>query len=124
MRKIPSKHDILCVKCRHWEGELKLSEYPWGDGYDVLTKCYVLGGFISAPNEHCFNFFGVRRTENRLTKKQADIIEEKMRQLETDPTVSKRELRLFMQLPMPCGHATGNLLTCDKPPSGCVKCLM
>lgn len=60
---------------------------------------------------------------NRLTKTQADIIEEEMRRLETDPTVSKRELRLFMQLPMPCGHATGNLLTCDKPPSGCVKCL-
>lgn len=60
---------------------------------------------------------------NRLTKIQANIIEEEMRRLETDPTVSKRELRLFMQLSMPCGHAAGNLLTCDTPPSGCVICL-
>jgi hypothetical protein len=58
----------------------------------------------------------------RLTKQQADKIEEEMRRMESDPTVAKTELRLFMQLPMPCGHATGNLLTCDKPPFGCVIC--
>jgi len=58
----------------------------------------------------------------KLTKKQADEIEEEMRKMEVDPGVSKRALRLFMQFPMPCGHAAGNLLTCSNPPYGCVIC--
>jgi len=58
----------------------------------------------------------------KLSKKQANLIEKEMRRLENSKSVSKRELRLYMQLPMPCGHAVGNLLTCDKPPWGCVIC--
>lgn len=58
----------------------------------------------------------------QLTEHQADEIEAEMRRLEKDPSVTKTELRLFMQLPMPCGHATGNLLTCSEPPFGCVIC--
>lgn len=57
-----------------------------------------------------------------LTEEQADDIEDEMRRLENDPAVSKRELRLFMQHHMPCGHSTGNLLTCSDPPFGCVIC--
>jgi hypothetical protein len=60
--------------------------------------------------------------DRRLIKIQADEIEEEMRQLENDMDVTKHELRLFMQLPMPCGHAVGNLLTCPTPPFGCVIC--
>lgn len=59
---------------------------------------------------------------NRLTREQADAVEAEMRRLESDPAVTKRALRLFMQLPMPCGHAAGNLLTCPDPPFGCVVC--
>jgi len=58
----------------------------------------------------------------RLTEAQADEIEAEMRRLEVAPSVTKRALRLFMQAPMPCGHAAGNLLTCDRPPIGCVIC--
>lgn len=58
----------------------------------------------------------------RLTMKQAEEIEDEMRRLEADPAVTKNEMRLFMQTPMPCGHATGNLLTCPTPPLGCVIC--
>jgi len=57
-----------------------------------------------------------------LTVKQADELESEMRRLEDDPAVSKRELRLFMQHPMPCGHSVGDLLTCPTPPAGCVIC--
>lgn len=57
-----------------------------------------------------------------LSEEQANIIEKEIRKLESDPTVSKQELRLFMQHPMPCGHAAGNLLTCSEPPIGCVIC--
>jgi hypothetical protein len=57
-----------------------------------------------------------------LSKDDADAIEAEMRRLEVDPAVGKHELRLFMQWPMPCGHAAGNLLTCDSPPFGCVIC--
>ena len=57
-----------------------------------------------------------------LSEEQADQVEAEMRRLEADPEVSKRALRLYMQSPMPCGHAVGNLLTCDKPPIGCVIC--
>jgi len=58
-----------------------------------------------------------------LTLKQAIAAEKEMRRLEADPKVTKRELRLYMQSSMPCGHAVGNLLTCDGPPNGCVMCL-
>ena len=58
----------------------------------------------------------------KLTKEQADSFEDEMRKLESDPSVSKTELRLFMQSVMPCGHAVGNLLTCPVPPCGCVIC--
>jgi hypothetical protein len=58
----------------------------------------------------------------RLTREQAEAIEDELRRLEADPAVSKTELRLFLQHPMPCGHATGNLLTCPDPPFGCVIC--
>jgi len=58
----------------------------------------------------------------RLTLIQANEIEDEIRRLEADPTVDKHEIRLFMQTPMPCGHAAGNLLTCDDPPYGCVIC--
>jgi hypothetical protein len=58
----------------------------------------------------------------KLTSEQADSIEAEMRRLEADPQVSKRELRLFMQSLMPCGHSVGELLTCPDPPFGCVKC--
>lgn len=57
-----------------------------------------------------------------LTEDQADIVEAEMRRLEADPTVDKHMLRLFMQDAMPCGHAAGNLLTCDSPPFGCRVC--
>lgn len=58
-----------------------------------------------------------------LTKVRAEEIEAEMRRLESDPTVSKRALRLFMQAPMDCGHATGELMTCADPPFGCAACL-
>lgn len=58
----------------------------------------------------------------KLTKTQADRIEAEMRRLEADLTVDKHTLRLFMQDAMPCGHAAGNLLTCDLPPFGCLIC--
>jgi len=58
----------------------------------------------------------------RLNEEQADAIEAEMRQMELDPSISKTEMRLFMQSCMPCGHAVGNLLTCDQPPFGCVIC--
>ena len=58
----------------------------------------------------------------KLTEVQANLWEAKMRALENEPQVSKRELRLFMQSLMQCGHAVGNLLTCDTPPWGCVIC--
>jgi len=58
-----------------------------------------------------------------LTLEKAEQAEEKMRQLEQDPSVSKKELRLFMQSLMPCGHIHSNLLTCPDPPYGCVLCI-
>ncbi len=58
----------------------------------------------------------------RLTEDQADEWEDEMRALEGNPTVSKVQLRLFMQSLMECGHAVGNLLTCGEPPWGCVIC--
>jgi hypothetical protein len=58
----------------------------------------------------------------KLTMEQADAIESEMREMEADPNVDKHALRLFLQFPMPCGHAAGNLLTCDSPPFGCVIC--
>ena len=58
----------------------------------------------------------------KLTAEQAGSIEAELRHLESDPEVSKRALRLFMQSLMPCGHAVGNLLTCPDPPFGCVVC--
>lgn len=58
----------------------------------------------------------------RLTASESEEIEGEMRRLESDPSVSKHQLRLFMQTPMPCGHAAGNLLTCPDPPYGCVIC--
>ena len=58
----------------------------------------------------------------RLTERQADEVEAELRRLEADPAVSKAQLRLFLQCPMPCGHAAGNLLTCPNPPFGCVVC--
>ena len=57
-----------------------------------------------------------------LSLKQADEIYDEMMRLENDPKVSKHELRLFMQFPMPCGHYPSALLTCDSPPFGCVDC--
>jgi hypothetical protein len=64
----------------------------------------------------------MHKGSRRLSKAQAAEIEEEIRHLEDDPTVSKEELRLFLQHPMPCGHAAGNLLTCPDPPYGCVIC--
>ena len=58
----------------------------------------------------------------KLTLPQAEEIEAELRALEGDPEVGKQELRLFLQSPMPCGHAVGNLLTCPDPPFGCVIC--
>ena len=58
----------------------------------------------------------------KLTQKQADEIEAEMRLLESNPATTIVQMRLFMQSPMPCGHAVGNLLTCDRPPFGCVIC--
>jgi hypothetical protein len=60
--------------------------------------------------------------ELALTEQQAKQVEAELRRLEADPLVTKTELRLFLQSPMPCGHAVGNLLTCDSPPFGCVIC--
>lgn len=57
-----------------------------------------------------------------LTKEQAETVEAEMRRLEADAATDKHALRLFMQEPMPCGHAAGNLLTCDSPPFGCLIC--
>lgn len=59
---------------------------------------------------------------SRLTREQADAVEAEMRALEADPSTTIRQMRLFMQCPMPCGHAAGNLLTCPTPPFGCVIC--
>lgn len=53
---------------------------------------------------------------------QYNKIEEELRNLENNPEVSKQQLRLFLQSTMFCGHAVGNLLTCDNPPFGCVIC--
>ena len=61
-------------------------------------------------------------TRKSLTEEQADAVEAELRHLEADPSVSKTELRLFLQHPMPCGHAAGNLLACPDPPFGCVIC--
>ena len=58
-----------------------------------------------------------------LNLEDAEKIENEMRRLEDDPSVTKRELRLFMQSLMPCSHAVTNLLTCSDPPYGCVECL-
>lgn len=58
----------------------------------------------------------------KLSREDADALENELRRLEADPNVSKMELRLFLQCPMPCGHAAGNLLTCSDPPYGCVVC--
>jgi len=58
----------------------------------------------------------------KLTKQQADEIEDEMRQLEANPETTIHQMRLFMQCPMPCGHAIGNLLTCPDLPYGCVIC--
>ena len=55
-------------------------------------------------------------------RERADAIEAELRRLEIDPTVTKEELRLFLQSPMGCGHAVGNLLTCPDPPFGCCVC--
>jgi len=60
---------------------------------------------------------------SKLTYRQAVIAEREMRRLEKEPSVSKKELRLFMQSLMPCGHVMSNLLTCPDPPYGCVVCL-
>lgn len=59
---------------------------------------------------------------NVLTREQADAIEAEMRALQADPATTVEQMRLFMQSPMPCRHAVGNLLTCDAPPFGCVIC--
>jgi len=64
----------------------------------------------------------VLKNKKKLTEQQANEIEAEMRRLEDDDKVTKRELRLFMQSLMPCGHSTGSLLTCDSPPFGCVEC--
>jgi len=64
-----------------------------------------------------------RREKHRcLTRVQADKIETELRRLESDADVTKTELRLFLQHPMPCGHAAGNLLICPDPPYRCVIC--
>ena len=58
----------------------------------------------------------------KLTQQQADEIESEMRLLESNPSTTIVQMRLFMQSVMPCGHAIGNLLTCSEPPFGCVIC--
>ena len=58
-----------------------------------------------------------------LTKDQAIAAEDEMRRMESDPVVTKQELRLFMQSLMPCGHIHANLLTCPDPPYGCAACI-
>jgi hypothetical protein len=60
--------------------------------------------------------------KRQLTEAQASEVEDEMRQLLANPCVTKDAIRLFMQHPMPCGHAAGNLLMCDSPPFGCVIC--
>jgi hypothetical protein len=57
-----------------------------------------------------------------LTLDEADAIETEMRRIQSNPRFSKEAMRLFMQAPMPCGHAAGNLMTCDREPFGCVIC--
>lgn len=59
----------------------------------------------------------------KLTKEQAERWEVEMRTIEKDPTMTKEAMRVFMQLPMECGHAVGNLLTCNDPPFGCAICI-
>ena len=58
----------------------------------------------------------------RLSKEQADEIEAETHRLEADPTIDKHAFRLHLEHPMPCGHATANLLMCEEPPYGCVIC--
>lgn len=58
----------------------------------------------------------------KLILEQVDVVEGKIRQLENDANVTKEQMRIFMQSPMPCGHAVGNLMTCATPPWGCVVC--
>ena len=57
-----------------------------------------------------------------LTREEAETVELALERLEQDSSVTKTELRLFLQSAMPCGHAVGNLLTCEEPPYGCVVC--
>lgn len=75
---------------------------------------------------HCPNYSKnatfTYRPYPKLTKAQADEIEDEMRRLEADPSVDKHAMRLFMQHQMPCGHSVGSLLTCPDPPFGCVIC--
>lgn len=52
----------------------------------------------------------------------AEAIEAELRRLEADPAVSKRAFRLYLQSPMPCGHAVADLLMCPDPPTGCAVC--
>jgi len=58
-----------------------------------------------------------------LTVEQADAIEAEIRRAEADPAIDKHALRMLMQSTMPCGHAYGELMTCDSPPFGCAACL-
>ncbi len=57
-----------------------------------------------------------------LNMAEARAIKKELQTKEADNSVSKEELRLYLQGLMPCGHAVGNLLTCPDPPSGCVIC--
>lgn len=56
-----------------------------------------------------------------LTEQQANECEAEIRALD-ETAHEATAMRLLMQSLMPCGHAYGNLLTCDSPPFGCVIC--
>lgn len=58
----------------------------------------------------------------KLTEEQANKWEAEMRTIETDPDISKAAMRVFMQLPMECGHAVGNLMTGSTTPHRCAIC--
>ena len=89
---------------------------------DDLRARLITGRARGGPSMTPPTTFGELPVGTRLTLRQAEWWEDEMRRLEADPTVTKHALRLFMQGPMECGHAVGNLLTCPTPPFGCVIC--
>lgn len=94
--------------------EAKEKDLPPGGAYSLLAQLLrEAATALTSPTP---------ASTDRLTREQADNVEDEMRRLEADPATTLRQMRLFMQSPMPCGHAVGNLLTCPTPPFGCVVC--